>query len=509
MRHLPVAMLVPLALAPAVAARDASPATAPGGGVSLTVYSSADPAGFDPRQFLEQQQSGWGMVAGVPGFGLVRETRKLDVPKGSGQVAFTDVAAFIDPTTVGFSDLTDPATSVLEQRFEFDLVSAEKLLERFVDRPVHALVDMQGAPLKVGGTLLAARGGSLVIQKDGGIEMVPQATSAITLGELPGGLRTRPTLLWNLSSASGGAHDVRIGYQTGGLTWRADYNLTLDGAGAKADLSAWVTLLNVCGKGFEGANLKLVAGDVQRVQPRQARGAPVAAMAMMEKADSAGFQEKAFGDYHLYTLPRRVDLPQNASEQIALFPSIAEIPVEKLLVYQGATVGWFGGPQPIDAREFGQAGNTKVDVFVRLVNDAKSRLGMPLPAGKVRVFQRDEADGALEFVGEDVIGHTPRDEKVLIRLGSSFDVVGERTQTAFRIDQARRQITETFKIEIRNRKDAPATVLVREPLYRWTNWEIGASSQPFEKVNASTIQFTVDAAPNTVRTVTYTVQYAW
>ena len=503
MRNTPLAALG-LLLASTAPAADAPPA-----GVSLTVYSSADPAGFDPRQFLEQQQAGWGMVTGVPGFGLVRETRTLEVAKGTGPVAFTDVAAFIDPTTVSFVDLTDPATSVLEQRFEFDLVSAEKLLERFVDRPVQALVDMQGGPLKVSGTLLAARGGTLVVQNQGGVEMVPQATSAISLGELPGGLRTRPTLLWNLSSPSGGRHDVRIGYQTSGLTWRADYNLTLDGANAKADLSAWVTLLNVCGRSFERANLKLIAGDVQRVQPGTGRGRPpVAAMAMMDKA-AEGFQEKAFGDYHLYTLPRPVDLPQNASEQIALFPAIAGIPVERLLVYEGATVAWPGAAQPIDGREFGQFGNSKVDSYVRLVNDAKSRLGMPLPAGKIRVFQRDDADGALEFVGEDLIGHTPRDEKVLIRLGSAFDVVGERTQTAFRVDQARRQITESFRIEIRNRKDAPVTVLVREPLYRWSNWEVGTSSQPFEKVNASTIQFTVDAAPNTVRAVTYTVQYAW
>jgi hypothetical protein len=505
MRRLPE-ILAPVAV---IALATTTPLHADEPAVSLTVYSSADPAGFDPRQFLEQQQAGWGMVAGVPGFGLVRETRTLEVPKGRGELAFTDVAAFIDPTTVSFADLTDPTTAVLEQRFEFDLVSADKLLERFVDRPVRAMVDMQGGPLMVSGTLLAARGGTLVIQKEGGVEMVPQATSAISLGELPGGLRTRPTLLWNLSSPSGGAHAVRIGYQTGGLTWRADYNLTLDQANASADLSAWVTLLNVCGRSFDDARLKLVAGDVQRVQPRPARGRGGPEYAMMAKADATGFEEKAFGEYHLYTLPRTVDLPQNASEQIALFPSITGVPIEKLLVYEGAAVAWSGGGQPLDVREFGQSGNTKVDVYIRLVNDQKSRLGMPLPAGKIRVLQRDEADGALEFVGEDVISHTPRDEKVLVRLGSSFDVVGERTQTSFKVDQARRQITESFKIEIRNRKDAPATVLVREPLYRWNNWEISASSQPFEKVNASTIQFTVDAAPNTVRTVTYTVQYGW
>ena len=226
----------------------AAPPTDAAGSVSLTVYSSADPSGFDPRQFLEQARSGYGAVAGVPGFGLVRETRAMDMPTGVGQLAFTDVAAFIDPTTVSFNDLTEPGTAVLDQRFEFDLVSSEKLLERYVDRPISAMVDMQGGPLRVSGTLLAARGGVLVIQRDGGIDMVPQASSAITLSELPGGLRTRPTLLWNVNSPKGGRHQVRMGYQTGGLTWRSDYNITLNAANTKADMSAWVTLLNVCGR---------------------------------------------------------------------------------------------------------------------------------------------------------------------------------------------------------------------------------------------------------------------
>ena len=487
-------------------------AAAPGddSGVSLTVYSSADPAGFDPRQFLEQQQAGWDMVMGVPGFGLVRETRSVEVPKGIGEIAFTDVAAFIDPTTVSFNDLTDPATAVLDQRFEFDLVSAEKLLERYVDQPVKAMVDIEGGPMQLSGTLLAARGGMLVIQRDTGVDLVSKDQATVTLGALPGGLRTRPTLLWNLQSAAGGKHQVRLGYQTSGLTWRSDYNITLDAANTKADLSAWVTLLNVCGRAFESAKLKLIAGDVQRVQPRfrgGAVGAPVA-MAMDKAGSPEGFQEKAFGEYHLYTLPRAVDIPQNASQQIALFPSVSGIPVEKLLVYEGAAMGWSGGGQPIDVREFGQVGSSKVDVYVRLKNDKASNLGMPLPAGKMRVFQRDEADGSLEFIGEDVIGHTPRDEKVLIRLGSAFDVVGERKQTDFRVDRARRQINESFTIEIRNRKDAPVTVLVRERLYRWSNWKVSTQAR-YEKVNAGTIEFPVDVAPNAVQTISYSVEYTW
>jgi hypothetical protein len=349
----------------------------------------------------------------------------------------------------------------------------------------------------------------LVIQRDTGVDLVSKDQATVTLGALPGGLRTRPTLLWNLQSAAGGKHQVRLGYQTSGLTWRSDYNITLDTANTKADLSAWVTLLNVCGRAFENAKLKLIAGDVQRVHPRfrGAVGAPVA-MVMDKAASPEGFQEKAFGEYHLYTLPRAVNIPQNASQQIALFPSVSGIPVEKLLVYEGAAMEWGGGGQPIDVREFGQFGSSKVDVYVRLKNDKASNLGMPLPAGKMRVFQRDEADGSLEFIGEDVIGHTPRDEKVLIRLGSAFDVVGERKQTDFRVDRARRQINESFTIEIRNRKDAPVTVLVRERLYRWSNWKVSTQAR-YEKVNAGTIEFPVDVAPNAVQTISYSVEYTW
>jgi len=509
MRNFITALLLPIASVFADAPPQ-TPAASETVSVSLTLYSSADPAGFDPRQFLDQARAGGNAVTGVPGFGLVRETRMMEMPMGVGQLSFTDVAASMDPTTVSFNDLTEPTTVVLDQRFEFDLVSSEKLLERYIDRPIVAMVDMQGGPLTMKGTLLAARGGVLVMQREGGVDMVPQSTSAITLGELPGGLRTRPTLLWNVNSPKAGRHQVRMGYQTDGLTWRSDYNITLNSANTKADLSAWVTLLNVCGRSFDKANLKLIAGDVQRIQPNMQRFPRTAMMAKGMMADeAAGFQEKSFGEFHLYTLPRPIDLPHNASEQISLFPSVAAIPVEKLLVYEGATMGWNGGGQPIDVREFGQVGSTKVDIYLRLTNDKTSNLGMPLPAGKMRVFQRDEADGSLEFIGEDVISHTPRDEKVLIRLGSAFDVIGERTQTDFKVDRARRQINESFKIEIRNRKDTPVTVLVREPLYRWSHWQISANSLPFEKINASTAQFTMDAAPNAVQTLTYTVQYTW
>jgi hypothetical protein len=485
-------------------------ADAPADGVSLTVYSTADAGSFDPQNFLAQQRQGYNPMSAyeVPGFGVVRETRGVDMPKGAGTLAFTDVAAFIDPTTVAFEDLTDPATVVASQRFEFDLVSPQKLLEKYVDREISALVDMQADSLRVDGKLLAARGGQLVIQSDdGGVQIVNQANAALTLAALPGGLRTRPTLMWDVVAASAGAHKIRTSYQTSGITWRADYNLVVDPSDTKADLTAWVTMLNVSGRSYENAQLKLIAGDVQRAQPAHRRGGMAPMLKMAEAADAGGFQEKAFFEFHLYTLPRPANVPENSSEQISLFPAARGVPVEKILVYEGADAIFGGGM--IDQPEYGAVGKSKVDVYLRFKNDAASNLGMPLPAGKLRVSKRDDADGTLEFIGEDLIGHTPKDEKVLVRLGSAFDVVGQRTQTDFKIDRGRREMTESFKIEIRNRKDKPVTVIVREPLYRWSNWEITTSSQLFEKKNASAVEFTVDVPASTEKLLTYSVRYRW
>ncbi|MCE9619886.1 MAG: DUF4139 domain-containing protein [Planctomycetes bacterium] len=489
-------------------------ADAPADGVSLTVYSTADAASFDPQTWIAQQRQGYNPTAAyeVPGFGVIREIRGVDMPQGAGSLAFTDVAAFIDPTTVAFEDLTDPATVVTNQRFEFDLVSPEKLLEKYIDHPISAMVDMNTAPMNVEGTLLAARNGQLVVQSaSGGVQLVNQANASITLGALPGGLRTRPTLLWDVISASAGSHKIRTSYQTSGITWRADYNLILDPTDTKADMTAWVTMLNVSGRAYDKAQLKLIAGDVQRVQPGFRRGGrapmPMAAAKNMEASDT-GFQEKAFFEFHLYTLPRPANIPENSSEQISLFPAARNIPIERILVYEGSDMGGFGGGM-VDDPGFGATGKTKVDVYVRFKNEAAANLGMPLPAGKLRVSKRDDSDGTLEFIGEDLIGHTPKDEKVLVRLGSAFDVVGSRTQTDFKSDRGRREITESFKIEIRNRKDKPVTVIVREPLYRWSNWEVTASSQPFEKKNASNIEFTLDVPANSEKLITYTVRYRW
>lgn len=485
----------------------AAPSAAPGDdGPAVTVYSSADPAGFDPQQFIAQQRQGHNplMARQVPGFGVIKELREVKLTAGLNTLRFTDVAQFIDPTTVSFTDLTDPeGSAVLEQNFEFDLVSPDKLLQKYIDREIR--VD------SITGKLLSARGGRLVLQTAEGLRIL-NAGGQIELGELPGGLITRPTLVWKVQAAGSGSHKIRTTYQTNGITWRSDYNLVLNAGDTKADLGAWVTLMNLSGAAYRNARLKLIAGDVQRIQQRPEMMAMAGiSRARSMKMDAQGFQEKSFFEYHLYTLPRRTDILSNTTQQITLFPTARGVGVEKVMVYYGLPQAryWTGFTAPQQDRNFGNQSNPKLDVYVKFKNAKKNKLGMPLPKGKVRVYKQDDADGTLEFIGEDLIDHTPKNETVLIKLGQAFDVVGERTQTDFRRDSGRKTMTESIRIQVRNHKDAAQKVIIKENLYRWTNWKITKSSDDYEKIDARTIHFNVTVPANGEKTVTYSVRYTW
>lgn len=482
------------------------------GDIGLTIYSSADPAGFDPQKYIAQQRLGHNpdYAWQVPGFGVVRETRTFDLDQGVNTLNFTDVARFIDPTTVSFLDLENPArTAVLEQTFLFDLVSPEKLLDNYVDRAIAVRVPAAQGIEEITGTLLSHVAGQLVLQTEQGVRIVPHGgNTQVMLGEMPGGLLTKPTLQWLVATDAAGRRPVRTSYQAGGITWRADYNLILNEDDTQADLGAWVSILNLSGKAYPNANLKLIAGDVQRVEP--ARPTYVAReMAMSMRADAAGFEEKSFYEYHLYTLPRSTTIADNTTQQIMLFPTVAGVNVEKILVYYGlpAAQHWGSFPEPRVDRNFGNQSNNKVDVYIRFDNAEANNLGIPMPRGKVRVYKSD--DDALEFVGEDLIDHTPRNEEILIRTGQAFDVVGERTQTDFTVDSRAHVMTETIRVELRNHKDEPARVVIKENLYRWMTWEITDRSDDFEKIDARTIHFEVDVPANGKKQVTYTVRYTW
>jgi hypothetical protein len=491
----------------AASAMAADPQTA------LTVYSSAQPGGIPAEWYRPLPGMGTPQASALPGFALVRVDRDLELARGRSTLKFTDVAALIDPTTVQFRSLTDPAgTKVLEQNFQFDLVSTEKLLSRYVDRKVSA-ESQQGDGVKVvEGTLLSANDG-LVLRGDDGQIHALRNWSNIRFGELPGGLITRPTLEWDILAAKGGSHRARVSYQTGGITWWADYNLIFtEGADANSgfvDVGAWVSLLNQSGTSYQDAKLKLIAGDVNRVQPEQkAFRNRVYEMAAVADAAPPGFEEKAFFEYHLYTLGRPATIPNNSTKQIELFDAATRVPANRQLVYYGAEGYGFYGSLNLD-REYGPTSNTKVDVWLTLKNDKASGLGMPLPAGRIRVSQQDKADGSMEFIGEDKIDHTPRDEDVRVKLGTAFDVVGERRQTDFALNSKGRVMEEAFEIKVRNHKDQAVNVVVRENLYRWSKWTLIQQSTPSEKKDARTIEFPVRIAADGEAVVTYRVRYTW
>ena len=487
-------------------------------GPALTVYSTADPGGFDPQQFIRDQgknpRSSYARF--VPGFAVVRETRTLDIAKGFSELRFTDVAAFIDPTSVGFSDLTSPGTNVLEQNFEFDLVSPEKLLEKYVDRNI--TLHWDGTDKTMTGTLLSATGDMAVMGTGGGpdgsgIEIVPLRGARISMGELPGGLITRPTLVWKIDAPIGGSHRIRTSYQTAGITWRSDYNLVLGQDETTADLTAWVSLMNVSGSSFEDARLKLVAGDVQRIQPKRtvtlARG-----MRMEQDAyfgESPGFEEESFFEYHLYTLPRRTDIMSNGTQQITLFPPINGFQIRKELLFEGTPALMRGNwsSSPVTSDNYGTSKDGKVGIYVEFENKKDNGLGIPMPAGKIRTYKENPRDGTMVFIGEDLIRHTPRNETVRLKVGNAFDVVGERTQVDFSIDNGADTMTEKWEIEIRNQKDVPQEVVVREALYRWRNWTITESSEEYERLDARTVQWKLEVPSEGVRTINYTVRYTW
>jgi len=443
-------------------------------------------------------------------FGVVREKRNVEVPDKVGKIQFTDVAAQIDGTSVQFKSLTDPGARVLEQNYEYDLVSADKLLQKYIDKQIGVLTK-DGS--RYSGTLQSFDAGQLVLRQADEktpIVMIQRGDNVkdIQFGALPEGLITKPTLVWKLATEKVGRQLVEVAYQTAGINWQADYNAVLNPKDTQLDLGGWVTINNASGATYKNAKLKLIAGDVRRVQPQQRLGYAMKARAMAMESDAAGFEEKAFFEYHLYTLGRPSTVADNQTKQIELLKA-ADVPVKKVFLYDGAPQYRFYGGLQTDASYGSQDFNKKVNVIIEVKNSKANHMGMALPKGKVRLYKRDNADAALEFIGEDQIDHTPKDETIKLHIGDAFDVVGERKRTDFKVDSSRYVITESFEVRVRNHKTEPVDVLVKETLYRWNNWEITDSSHKWTKFDSDTIHFPVTVAKDGEQVVTYTVRYTW
>lgn len=472
---------------------------------TLTIYSSAQPGQLNPQTLAQYGQA-------VPGYALVRDRRELPIPQGTGEVRFSDVATRIDPSTVSFASLTDPAgTRVIEQNYQFDLVDGQKLLQRYIGQKIS--VDQAQADRfeRVVGTLLSASNG-LILQKDNGEVLTLSQYTNIQFPALPGGLITRPTLVWLLSAKQGGKHDVAVSYQTQGMTWWSDYNITLadNSDDCKMDLAAWVTIVNQSGASFPGTTLKLVAGEVNRAPAAPARNMRYMAKTMVSEVDAdQGFQESQLFEYHLYTLGRPTDLPQNSTKQLELFPASTGVNCRRELVFTAGPGPWRYYGSPITDQGFAASQPGKVGAWLEFKNEKTNGLGMPLPAGRIRVNQANRADGSLEFIGEDLIQHTPRNETLRIKLGDSFDVVGDRKQTDFRVDGNARWIEETFEISVRNRKQEAVTLVAREYLYRWSQWSLTAASAKYQKRDAETVDFPLTIKADGEAKFSYTVRYTW
>lgn len=431
---------------------------------------------------------------------LVRDTRELALPSGESTLRFMDIAASINPATVHLRSLGEPAKlDVVEQNYEYDLLEPAKLLQKYVGREVTLLhrVWKEGTPIWVEekATLLADNGGP--VWKIGDQIITGMDTGTYRFPELPGNLYSRPTLVWTLDNSGARRQKIEASYLAQNISWSADYVLNVARNDSSADLDGWVTLVNNSGTGFRNAQLQLVAGDLNRVVSGGAMDVMnmAAPRAMKEAAPMA---QESFSEYHLYTLGHRTSVNNQESKQVSMLHGTS-FPVQKIYVVNGNNYYYrqsFAPGQPI---------KDPVLVYYKFKNEEKSGLGMPLPAGTIRVYQADSHGGAL-FVGEDRIAHTPKDEDVNIHIGNAFDVVSERKQTDYK-KISDRVVELEYEITLRNHKEGPITVEVNEPI--GGDWEMLSSTYKFTKTAAFAAQFQVPVAKDGTSVLRYRVRVRW
>jgi hypothetical protein len=429
------------------------------------------------------------------GFGLVREVRDLkDLGTGKIALEFADVASTIQPETVAVRSLGGPLR-ILEQNYRFDLLTPETLLNKYVGRNIRAYRyhEATGKEDVVEAKLLSVANGP-VLQI--GKEITFNYPGRFGFGELPPDLIAKPTLVWLVESGQA-KQSLEVSYLARNMSWKADYVFVVNEAETKGDLVGWVTLQNQTGASYRNAELKLVAGDVNRVREEAEYDAPRRMSKATAGAGAGGFREEGLFEYHLYTLGRPTTVLDKEQKQVTLLESQG-IGIEKKLVFAGQSY-WYRG-------QYGElAKNQKVGVFLDFKNSEANKLGMPLPKGTLRVYKADKS-GAKQFVGEDAIDHTPRDEELHVKMGEAFDVVADRKQTAWRA-LGNCTSDSSWEIEIRNHKDQAQVVEIREPVAG--DWTIEQSSHPAVKEDASTFLFNVNVPKRGSTKVTYRVRIRW
>src|SRR5437667_9268047 len=461
-------------------------------------------------------------------FFVAREHVPLDLQPGVNEAQYTGVAAHLEPDSVILRDPNGRALQVLEQNYRNDPVSPEMLLSFYEGKTIDFVVGRSnGKDDTIKGKIIRS-GYSHPTYING----YPQQASTQPIVEVDGVLRfglpgqpifpalsadsiLQPTLSWLLQTNEPGKFNAEISYVSGGMNWQSDYNLVVSDQGDKKsdllDLIGWITMRNQSGKAFENARIKLMAGDVSKIQENSVGGRVYAAeKSMAMDAAAPVVREKSFDEFHLYTLQRPTTLRDEETKQVEFVRSTG-IHAQRLFIYDGAQTTQYGYYNPEQIRQdvnYGTASNPKIWVMEEFKNSENNHLGIPLPKGKLRFYRRD-TDGHLEFVGENVIDHTPKDETIRVNTGNAFDVTGERKRTNYHVDSNQRWMDETFEIRVRNHKQQPVDVRAVEHLYRWTHWKLTEQSSQFKKNDAQTIEFPVTVAANGEQVITYTVHYSW
>ena len=490
-----------LSIAP-VLCRTVGGAKGGAGSTQTTAPSNAagDRARDSQASTSQNDQTELGITVYNSDLALVRDVRDIAVPAGTVQLKFMDIASSINPATVHFRSLSDPGRlSVLEQNYEYDLLEPQKLLNKYVGREVTLVRARQVNGTTdwedVKATLIANNNGP--VWKIGNEIVTGMNATGIRFPELPRNLYDRPTLLWTLANRGPVKQKVEASYLASRLSWNADYVLTVNRDGNSADLDGWVTLVNNSGASFQNARLQLVAGDLNRV-PAEAQYKALVGGDRLSAAAPAPFQQEAFAEYHLYTMARRTSIFNSESKQVSLL-SGTNIPVTKTYEVDG---------QPYYYRSVVRPGapiKDPVQVYYKFHNQEKAGLGMPLPAGNVRLYESD-ARGNVLFAGEDHIGHTPKDEELALHVGNAFDVVAERKQTDYKEVGSRVHEME-YEITLRNHKAVPVTVVVNEPI--GGDWEMVSSTYTATKTAAFAAQFHVPVEKDGTAVLRYRVRVRW
>ncbi len=467
-------------------------------------------------------------------FAVVRDTLNLNLQKGINKVQYSGMTAHLETDSVILRDpLNKQRIQILEQNYRSDPVTQELLLSLNEGKTLDFQVERDGKKEIIKGKIIrsgyvphqsgirkysgdyyqtqmsyASGTSQPVIEVDGklrftlpGLPLFPSLSDDTIL---------KPTLFWVIETDKTASFDAELCYITGGMSWEANYNLVAPETANNIDLVGWVTIDNQSGKNFDNTKIKLLAGDVSKIQDNKDKSRAMATLGYM--MDSAEMQkpvsEKSFDEYHLYTLNNKTTLHDRETKQVE-FVRATNVKSNTIYVYDGAIVDYYWNFDSVQmGKEYGAKCNKKIWIMREFENSTDNNLGIPLPKGKLRFYRRDD-DGNLEFIGENTIDHTPKDELIRVYTGNVFDIVGERKQTNFVIDTSRKMLDESFEINIRNRKKTQAEIRIVEHLYRWSAWEITRSSHSFDKKDSKTIEFNINIPPNSEKTVSYNVHYTW